>query len=180
MDEQSLIATFRQKQKMQALAELYGRYVHLVSTLAHSILKQQHLAEDAVNDVFEIIAQDLKTTQVNNFSSWLYSVTKFHCLKLKKKQQKEFAQEDMSQQEATDDAISNLEMELKLQKRIALMQSSLGEIKEHQKTCIELFYLKGMSYHDISDQTGFSVKEVKSYIQNGKRNLKNVMLDNES
>lgn len=179
MDERSLIALFQQKQKMQALAELYGRYVHLVSTLSHSILKQQQLTEDAVNDVFEIIARDLKTTQVQNFSSWLYSVTKFHCLKLKKKHQKEFAREDMSNEEASDDAITNLEMELKLQKRIALMKSSLGDIKEHQKTCIELFYLKGMSYHEVAEQTGFSVKEVKSYIQNGKRNLKNVMLDNE-
>lgn len=179
MNEQSLIALYRQKQKMQALAELYGRYVHLVSTLAFSILKNQQAAEDAVSDVFEIIAKDLKKTEVKNFSSWLYSVTRFHTLKLKKKQRREVSKENVEVEDNIDDAISVLEMELKLQSRLNLMKDSLGDIKEHQKNCIQLFYLEGLSYTEVSDKTGFSVKEVKSYIQNGKRNLKNIILTNE-
>ena len=56
------------------------------------------------------------------------------------------------------------------------LELALSELKPEQSTCIELFYIKEKCYQDISDQTGYSLKQVKSYIQNGKRNLKNILL----
>ena len=52
------------------------------------------------------------------------------------------------------------------------LQTCLPELKENQRICVDLFYLKSQSYQQICDQTKFSLNEVKSYIQNGKRNLK--------
>ena len=45
-------------------------------------------------------------------------------------------------------------------------------LNPEQKQTVELFYLQEKSYKEIVDQTGFSMNDVKSYIQNGKRNLK--------
>lgn len=56
--------------------------------------------------------------------------------------------------------------------RFDALEIALKELKADQKTCVELFYLKHMSYGDIVDVTGYDLKKVKSYIQNGKRNLK--------
>ena len=53
-----------------------------------------------------------------------------------------------------------------------LLEKAIEELSEEQKKCIELFYLKQKSYQEIIDITGYSVNEVKSFIQNGKRNLK--------
>ncbi|MFN8166552.1 MAG: sigma factor-like helix-turn-helix DNA-binding protein [Bacteroidia bacterium] len=51
----------------------------------------------------------------------------------------------------------------------------IDRLNEDQKKCIELFYLREMSYKDISELTGFSLNQVKSFIQNGKRNLKLIL-----
>ena len=52
------------------------------------------------------------------------------------------------------------------------MESALKELNAEQQQCVTLFYLQKKSYQEISDATGYSMLQVKSYIQNGKRNLK--------
>ena len=59
--------------------------------------------------------------------------------------------------------------------QIEKLEHALNELNPFQKKCIELFYLKNMSYTQIVEMTGYSVNEVKSYIQNGKRNLKMII-----
>jgi len=57
----------------------------------------------------------------------------------------------------------------------ALLQqlpNAISNLNTEQRLCINLFYLKEKCYEEISMQTGYSLKQVKSYIQNGKRNLK--------
>jgi RNA polymerase sigma-70 factor (ECF subfamily) len=53
-----------------------------------------------------------------------------------------------------------------------LLEKAIDELNEDQRKCIKLFYLKERSYNEIVDETGYSLNEVKSFIQNGKRNLK--------
>ena len=55
------------------------------------------------------------------------------------------------------------------------LQEALNLLNTEQKKCVELFYLKEKSYIEIAELTGFNLKQVKSYIQNGKRNLKNYL-----
>lgn len=52
------------------------------------------------------------------------------------------------------------------------MQSALQQLSSEQQQCITLFYLEKKSYSEIAALTGFSMLQVKSFIQNGKRNLK--------
>ena len=59
------------------------------------------------------------------------------------------------------------------------LEKAIEELNEDQRKCIELFYLKEKSYNDIVDLTGYTMNEVKSFIQNGKRNLK-IKLDKNS
>jgi RNA polymerase sigma-70 factor (ECF subfamily) len=41
---------------------------------------------------------------------------------------------------------------------------------------VERFYLHQQSYQQIAEGTGYSLSQVKSHIQNGKRNLKLLLL----
>jgi RNA polymerase sigma-70 factor (ECF subfamily) len=52
------------------------------------------------------------------------------------------------------------------------MTESLEELGKEQKLCVILFYLEKRSYQEIALSTGYSLMQVKSYIQNGKRNLR--------
>ena len=55
------------------------------------------------------------------------------------------------------------------------LKDCLEKLSSEQKDCVEMFYYKEKSYQEISDITNFDIKKVKSYIQNGKRNLRNCM-----
>lgn len=167
--DRELIDFYKSEHDMNALGELFSRYAHLVASIALGILKNETKAKDVVHEIFEIIVKDLKTHDVKNFNAWIYSVTKFHCFKVKKAPQ---AIGIGGEIESQDDFEDILEKELLLQKRVEVLKKSMSEIKPDQKKCVELFYFKGFSYKEIVDETGFSIKEVKSHIQNGKRNLK--------
>ena len=173
--DRELIELFKSKQDMNALGVLFSRYSHLVASIAIGILKDNQKAEDVVQEIFEIVAKDLKKHDVKNFNSWIYSVTKFHCFKVKKVV--EFAQSDIEVKEE-EDAEEVLERELQLQARVEHLEKAMTSIKYEQKKCVELFYLKGHSYNEIVDETGYSMNEVKSFIQNGKRNLKLLIIAN--
>ena len=60
---------------------------------------------------------------------------------------------------------------------VLYLSTGMDSLKEEQRTCVEMFYLRDMSYQQIADETGYSMNEVKSYIQNGKRNLKNYITE---
>ena len=163
---------------MNALGVLFNRYAHLVAAIALGILKDETEANDVTQEIFEVVAKDLKNHNVKNFNAWIYSVTKFHCFKVKKKVAV-VGDLDLQQVPDLEDADDLLEQELLLQRRIKLLKQAIGEIKPDQKKCVELFYLKGYSYMEVAQETGFTLKEVKSYIQNGKRNLKLIINNND-
>ena len=68
---------------------------------------------------------------------------------------------------------------IQLEEKLEQLQDALVRLSEEQKKCIELFYFKEKSYKEVSDLTGFSINEVKSYLQNGKRNLKGYLVTTE-
>jgi len=171
--DRELIELFKSKQDMDALGTLFSRYSHLVASIAIGILKDKEKAEDVVQEIFEVVVKDLKKHDVKNFNSWIYSVTKFHCFKVKKVN--EFSQSDIEIKEE-EDSDEQLERELQLQKRLNHLKKAMDGIKYEQKKCVELFYLKGHSYREIAEETGYKMNEVKSFIQNGKRNLKSLII----
>jgi RNA polymerase sigma-70 factor (ECF subfamily) len=59
-----------------------------------------------------------------------------------------------------------------IEDQLQVLEDILPSLKEDQRICVELFYLKDMSYQQISEHLNISILAVKSAIQNGKRNLK--------
>lgn len=174
--DRDLIALFKAKDDMNALGVLFSRYSHLVAAIAIGILKDEHKAKDVVQEIFEVVVKDLKKHDVKNFNAWIYSVTKFHCFKVKKLA---IVSSDNLEIEDEHDEDEVFEYELQLQKRVELLGKAMNEIKPNHKQCVELFYMKGYSYKEVANETGYTMNEVKSFIQNGKRNLKLIMNTNE-
>jgi RNA polymerase sigma-70 factor (ECF subfamily) len=135
-------------------------------------LKNEEEAKDSVQQVFLKVIQELHKYKVEYFKSWLYMVAKNHCLmKLRERQGKYLAEVNdrlLAQPEEEADRQALLQNDHTL----GLMADALKELNDEQRQCVTLFYLEKKSYQQVSDQTGFSLLQVKSYIQNGKRNLK--------
>lgn len=155
---------------------LYKRYSHLVLGLSLKYLKDKDEAKDAVMQIFEKLLADLLKHKVEFFKSWLYSFSKNHCLMIIRTKQSRLKKEIDLQVHA--DSFMETESGLHLnngqekEKQYESLEKAINELNDDQRKCIDLFYLKNRSYNEIVDITGFTLNEVKSFIQNGKRNLK--------
>ncbi len=155
---------------------LYKRYAHLVLGLSIKYLKDKDEAKDAVMHIFEKLMSDLLKHDVQYFKSWLYTFSKNHCLMIIRTKQARLGKEVDMQINAS----SFMETETDLhpnsyeekEKAYHALEKAIEELNEEQKRCIDLFYLKEKSYQEIAQVTGYTLNEVKSFIQNGKRNLK--------
>jgi RNA polymerase sigma-70 factor (ECF subfamily) len=177
--DEALLEAYRKLGEPEYLAELYRRHLHLALGVCMKYLKDVTAAQDAVADVFEKLAKDLRDREVEQFKPWLYTVTKNHCLQLLRKEQvqvgrtKEYTQflESVMETEEEPHLHKEDEKELLLQR----LETSIEALNPDQRQCIVLFYLEGKSYKEIVDQMGLTDMQVKSHIQNGKRNLKNLI-----
>ena len=132
-------------------------------------LKNEEEARDAVQQIFLKSITELSKYKVAYLKSWLYMVAKNHCLmKLRDKNIFIPVEEKIQLTSPESDRQELLEKEATL----TLLENSLEELNPEQKSCVTLFYLQKRSYQEIVNSTGFSLLQVKSYIQNGKRNLK--------
>jgi RNA polymerase sigma factor (sigma-70 family) len=172
-DEQ-LLKNFYNDRDNHWLGVLFERYTLLLYGVAMKYLKHEEEAKDAVQQVFLKAITELNKYPVQYFKSWLYMVTKNHCLM--KLRQKPGLHKDISTQQIPDDTDpAARHQHLEKDRQLELMSSSLDELNHEQKQCVTLFYLEKKSYQQIAEKTGYTIMQVKSYIQNGKRNLKMIL-----
>jgi RNA polymerase sigma factor (sigma-70 family) len=172
LDDADLVQLYRKSGDVQHLGTLFKRYSAAILGICMKYLKNQAEAEDAVMEIFEKLHLDLKRVEIDYFRGWLYTVARNHCLmKLRKAGlHLEFPEELPPVAAAEDDF--DVEKEASLQQ----LEQALPHLKPEQRQCIDLFYLKEKSYKEVATETGFTLNEVKTHIQNGKLNLKKILL----
>lgn len=169
INDTELLEKFYADGDNQWLGILLQRYTLLLLGTCMKYLKDEEEAKDSVQQIFLKAIAELQKYKVAYFKSWLYMVAKNHCL-MKLRDKNIVVSIDDEKHIQTDEQ-NNQELRDK-EKTLSLIESSLTELNQEQKTCIILFYLQKKSYNEIAENTGYSVLQVKSYIQNGKRNLK--------
>lgn len=135
-------------------------------------LKDKDAAQDAVQQVFLKVLTHLPSGEINNFKGWLYILMRNHCLQLLRDKVHTVDSDEVNiiAQETDKEAL------LQSAYTLEQMNEALTELAEEQKNTIVLFYLKKLSYQQIMEQTGYTFMQVKSHIQNGKRNLRTILL----
>ena len=169
ISDQELLDKFKKDQDNLWLGILLQRYTMMLLGVCMKYLKDEEAAKDAVQQVFLKVITELQKYSVDYLKSWLYTIARNHCLmQLRDKTQLISISEDLH---LAEERISDLTARDKEQSLI-LLEQAVDELNAPQKTCVTLFYLHKKSYQEIVASTGFSLLQVKSYIQNGKRNLK--------
>lgn len=170
--ELELLERFYQDRDNHWLGILLQRYTLLLFGVSMKYLKNEEEAKDAVQQIFLKAITELNKYKVEYFKSWLYMVAKNYCLMRLRDQQGKKPAEMKESMIAIAEEDGLLQKHLEKDRTLDLMEQSLDELNTEQRDCIKLFYLEKRSYQEIADHTGFSLMQVKSYIQNGKRNLK--------
>lgn len=177
MSDAELLLLYQTRSNKQAIGELFKRHSLMCFTVCNKYLKNDDASQDAVMQIFENLFTDLVKHEITNFRSWLHSVARNHCLMILRKP--ELLLHISSTEEESEDSFmekllplhqtdNSAEMEHKLQE----LELALDTLQEKQKLCLQLFYLEKLSYEAIGEKTGLTQNEIKSAIQNGKRNLK--------
>ena len=169
--DDELLAQFVKTSNQELLGQLYSRYIPLIYGLCLKYFQQIEDAKDAVSNIYEELNGKLRNYQIDNFKAWLYSVTTNHCLQILRKEKNRFVEEISIQYMESDEFDHLIDINEDKAKEDAL-NYCLATLSKGQQRCIIHFYFDNFSYADIVDKTGFELNKVKSYIQNGKRNLK--------
>lgn len=174
LNDEDLVHRIASKQDQEAFGTLYRRYAHLAMGMCLKYLKAAEPSKDAVQVIFTKLWTDLHQYQVRKFKPWFYQVIKNHCLmELRKKDpsQKIVAEWDMDLMEFED----SLHHKVNEEQLLLYLNMCLKSLNEEQRSCITRFYLDQKSYNETAALTGYSDKQVKSHIQNGRRNLRNCL-----
>jgi len=178
-DEQ-LVNRYIRTHDLEIIGILYERYTHLLFSVCYKYLGNDADAEDTVMLVFEKLFELLKKSEINNFKSWIYTITKNECLMhlRHKKSGERIIEENLKKLDV--EIMESVELNHLLsdgdgEHRVRYLETAINGLSPEQKQCIELFYLNEKSYREVEQITGYTYNEVKSHIQNGKRNLKQMM-----
>lgn len=168
-DDNELLASYRETGDISVLGRLFEKQMPLVYGVCLKYLKDDEQAKDAVMGIFEELVAKAKQHDIKQFSGWLYVVSRNYCLmQLRTDKKAEIISLDGIVESSpflhhTDDNRESV---------MTALENCMEKLPENQRKSVDLFYLKEKCYKEIADAMGFSLNEVKSYIQNGKRNLK--------
>jgi len=160
---------YRKTGDQELLGSLFTKYMHLVYGLCLKYLKNPNDSQDAVMDIYEKITEKLLTQEIAHFKSWLYIVSKNHCLMILRKSSPEVTAEVFME---SPEVTHLKEEKLSLEKDLDSLERCIEALREEQRHCVRKFFLEKKSYQVVTQETGIAIKKVKSHIQNGKRNLR--------
>ncbi len=169
LSDGELLEQFAKTGNKEWLGEFFSRYAQWVYGLCLKYLNDSDEAKDAVMTIFEIIMNKAKEN-IENPSAWIYTIAKNYCFNYLRLERRRTLREMVYGQDSKQENDENNE-----EIDIKILKLSLEKLNSEQQYCIQLFYLEEKSYEEICQQTGFSYNQVKSYLQNGKRNLKKLM-----
>ncbi len=174
--DNELINYYKSSNNQEYLVELYKRYSHLILFVCVKYLGNREEAKDATMDIYEKLVKTVSSSEIDNFKNWIYTVSKNHCLMIKRKKNIKTVIMDFSNIHFMEnDTFLHQEDENIFTEE--LIKEKIKELKDVQRDCIERFYYKKQSYKEIAKIISITEKKVKSYLQNGKRNLRILILD---
>jgi RNA polymerase sigma-70 factor (ECF subfamily) len=168
LTDQEILRHFYADHNNEWLGTLLERYTMLLYGVSMKYLKNPEEAKDAVQQIFLKAITELHKYEVSYFSSWLYMIAKNHCL-MQLRNRRQGISVDL-----VNEPVSEINDPDPFQDEALLrdLEEAMQHLNSEQKTCIRMFYLEKKSYQAIASETGFNLLQVKSYIQNGKRNLR--------
>lgn len=175
LQDPELIQKYQDTRDLQYLTFLFERYLHLIYGVCLKYLKDPDDSQDATMQIYEKLRETLIHDDIVNFSGWLHVITRNHCLM--------WLRSTKSRDRRNQEFGSDVEIEYSLhhndgfdlEQSLSSLEKAIAKLPLEQKSCIDLFYLQQKCYKEIVEITGFDLKEVKSFLQNGRRNLRLIL-----
>jgi len=174
LTDPELVAEYRRTGDLSVLGELYQRYMDLVYGVCLKYFKDPESAKDGVMQIFEELVTKLKKHEVDHFRAWLHQVARNYCL-MQLRTPRNLKTVEFKPEFVQSEENLHLNGVLEKEENFKKLEDCLGSLSDQQREVIRLFYLEGKCYNEITEITGQEWNQVRSLIQNGRRNLKNCM-----
>ncbi|MCD7932657.1 MAG: sigma-70 family RNA polymerase sigma factor [Tannerellaceae bacterium] len=171
LTDEELLSEYVRSGESEYFGELYNRYIPMIFGVCMKYLKDPDDAQDAVMEIFEHLLPRVANYEIRGFKTWVYSVARNHCLQQLRKENPEVATDFTTQVMESGEVLHLLNDDEPGDERMVVLKRCIEKLPEHQRTSITLFFMEELSYVEIVEKTGYLLSKVKSYIQNGKRNL---------
>lgn len=177
LSDAELVKQYLQHGKSEYVGELFSRYSHLIYGVCLHYLNNRSDAKDAVLSIFERLIKDIQVHEITNFKAWLHTVSRNFCLVQIRGRNRSSIRNHIFSDQYENELVYQPDFEIsKEDKDYDEVYAAIKELNKEQQLCIDMFFLQNKSYNDIVSCTGYTHDQVKSYIQNGKRNLKNLLI----
>jgi RNA polymerase sigma factor (sigma-70 family) len=168
--DSELVQQYKDTSNMNTLGDLYSRYMDLLYGVCLKYFKEPDEAQDAVIHIFEELVTKVKKYDIDNFKGWLYQLAKNHCLMKLRSRKSQPVNVDADLMHLQENM--HLDDVLEKETNLIVMEHCIEQLPIEQKAAIQLFYLQEKCYKEIADTTALDINKVRSFIQNGRRNLK--------
>jgi RNA polymerase sigma factor (sigma-70 family) len=168
--DSELVQQYKQTESMETLGDLYSRYMDLLYGVCLKYFKEPDEAQDAVIHIFEELVTKVKKYEIENFKGWVYQLAKNHCLMKLRSRKSQPLNVDADLMHLTENM--HLDAVMEKESNLIIMEHCIEQLPEEQKKSIQLFYLQEKCYKEIAETTALDINKVRSFIQNGRRNLK--------
>jgi len=168
--DELLLKRYRETEDLAVLGKLFQAHAPMVYYVCKRYLQDPEQSKDAVMQIFEELIVKVNKQEINKFGSWLYVLSRNYCLmQLRAGKKMQYVSFDDVMEFPSD---LHQEDQGKQERVLTALEVCIEKLPEKQQQSIDLFFLKEKCYKEIVEFTGYSLNDVKSYIQNGKRNLK--------
>ncbi len=165
-----LLDRFRRHGDRAAFERIVARHRPWLHRVCARLLRSDEAARDATQDVFARVLNRLDTFRGDNFPGWLKAIAVNCCLNTIDRD-KRWAPLEAAGEAPAADLGPELQL-LRLEEGVRA-RHLIARLPERQKIVFCLKYIDDCSYQEIERLTGFSNKEVKSFLQNARRNFEN-------
>ena len=175
-DEALVALTARSEQT--ALGELYDRYGRPAYGLAVRILRDEALAEDAVQEAFLAVWRSAAryVPEKGKASTWILTLVHRRAVDLVRREERRRADPlDDALEPAADSAGADEEAWLRLQRE--RVQSALKQLPDQQREALELAYYGGFTQSELAERLGQPIGTIKSRMFAGLARLRELLGD---
>lgn len=181
--EDEVVIRSAQEGDIEAFEEIVEQYQSMIYNLSYRMLGNPDDALDASQEVFIKIYKSIDKFKFDSkFSTWVYRITNNYCLDIIRKNkntavsiEKDIETDDGHiHREMPDEGIS-VENSVVRSEKIELVRKAILKLPDEYRTVIVLRDLEGESYTDIASILSLPEGTVKSRINRGRRELKNIL-----
>jgi RNA polymerase sigma factor (sigma-70 family) len=160
-----------------ALAELYDRVSRVAYGLAFRVLRDERLAEDAVQEAFLALwrtAASFKAERAKA-STWILTLVHRRAVDLVRREERRRTEPLADEVAAHADEAESTEEAAWLRFERERVQDALGKLPDIQREAIELAYYGGFSQSELADRLGVPLGTIKSRMFAGLARLRELL-----